>query len=103
MSTPRGTTPTFTFTFSSDVNLSIASNVYVTFKSQNGTVLLTKSGEELTISDNIVSVSLTQKETLSFYDTVKIQVNWTYPNGKRASSEIETFNFSEQLLNKEVE
>ena len=101
MSTASGTTPTFTFTFPDTLDLSTANNVYVTFKSKNGTVLFTKSGEGVRVSQNIVSIDLTQKETLPL-QKVKIQINWTYANGKRGSSEIAEFDFSEQLLNKEV-
>lgn len=101
MSTASGTTPTFTFTFPDELDLSTANNVYVTFKSKNGTVLFTKSGEDVTVSKNVVSVELTQKETLPL-KKVFIQINWTYENGKRGSSEIAVFDFSDQLLNEEV-
>ena len=105
MSTARGTTPTFTLTFpeAQDLNLLSAEHVYVTFKSTGGTVILTKSDEELQIESQSIGIYLTQKETLSFYDTVLIQANWTYLDGRRAASKVSKYTFSEQLLDKEVD
>lgn len=106
MATARGTTPTFTLTFPSTgqnvVDLTQARNVYVTFK--NGNKTITKTGEDLTVEAHSISVYLNQEETLSFtrFGT-EIQANWTYENGRRAASEIKTYSFSEQLLNKVVE
>ena len=102
MATARGTTPTFTLTFPNTVDLTLASNVYVTFKS--GAKVLTKTGEDLTVEEHSVSVYLNQEETLAFTELgTGIQVNWTYSDGSRAASEIKTFTFSNQLLNKVVE
>lgn len=108
MSIVKGTTPTFTFTFSeAGLDLTDAAHVYVTFSIRNVTV--TKSDADLTVTENTVSCSLTQAETLQFitWDTlgdvpVATQVNWTYAGGLRAASEIQTVVFTRQLLNEVV-
>lgn len=101
----KGTTPTFTLTFPTSVDLSLARNVYVTFS--NGAATLQKTGSALEIEENIIKVFLTQEETLSFPagDTV-LQVNWTYSdNGviKRAASEIVSVNMRDNLENEVLE
>ena len=99
---PRGTTPTFTFTFTEQtLDLTQAANVYVTFS--QGMRILTKTGEDLEVAEKSVSVYLTQKETLAFSGNVEVQVNWTTGNKDRAASDIVLVDFSKQLLNKEVE
>lgn len=102
MSVPRGTTPTFHLTFSEEeLDLTTASNVYVTFKQNEKRI--TKSGEDLVIAEKQVDVYLNQKETLSFTQgDVKVQVNWTLANGRRAASEVKTTELSEQLLEKVI-
>ena len=95
----KGTTPTFTLTLPETVDLSTASNVYVTFKKND--VILTKTGEDLSIDRNTVSVFLTQEETLAFPDgQIRLQINWTYVEGntmKRACSEVANVYFQQNL------
>ena len=99
---PRGTTPTFTFTFKEQgLDLTTAANVYVTF-AQNKKVL-TKTGSDLDVSEKSISVYLSQSETLMFHDSVEVQVNWTTPDGQRAASNIVRADFTKQLLDQEVE
>ena len=98
----RGTTPTFILTLD-DVDLT-GTNVYVTFKQDKGDcpkgLLLTKTGDDLTIEENVVSVYLSQEETLRFArGKLYIQVNWTFDNGKRACSEIALVKVDNNLLN----
>lgn len=102
MSIPRGVTPTFTLTFDSDdLDLTQADHVYVTFANK---VTLTKSDADLDIEAKQISVYLTQEETLSFREgATSIQVNWTYGDWSRASSEIVRYNFGAQLLDRVVE
>lgn len=87
----KGITPTFTLTLPEDVDLSFASNVYVTL-GRKGNAILQKTGQELGIDSNVISVFLTQAETLALpTGQVQIQVNWTYQEAgvaKRACSEI---------------
>lgn len=96
----KGITPTFTLTLPDTVDLTYATNVYVTFADKNGDALLTKMTAELSIDVNEIEVYLTQEETLKFPDSVSIQVNWTYNEGavlKRACSEIVKTYFKHNL------
>ena len=96
----KGITPTFTLTLPESVDLSTATNVYVTFADRKGTALARKTGDELEIDENVVSIYLDQSETLKFPGTIYIQINWTYNEGervKRACSEIVSAQFSNNL------
>ena len=103
MSVPQFTTPTFTFTFDEEnLDLTEASNVYVTFRSRNYSV--TKTGSDLTIGPKQIDVFLSQNETSRFsVGEIEIQVNWTLPNNRRASSEVVVYDISKQLLQKVIE
>ena len=98
----RGTTPTFTLTVGdSELDLSQASNVYVTVTQGNKRV--TKTGSALTISGNVVSCYLSQTETLAFKagQAAEIQVNWIYTEGsatKRAATDPKQIIVGFQLL-----
>ena len=102
MSVPRGTTPTFTLTFTEQsLDLTQAAHVYVSFC---GSAYIEKSDSDLTIAEKSVSVYLSQEETLALAQgPVAIQVNWTYANGDRAASTIVRYRFDGQLLNRVVE
>ena len=97
MSVPRGTTPTLVLTFTDpNLDLTTASNVYVTLK--NGTVKITKTGDALEVEPKKISVFLSQTETLGFPEgAAEVQANWI-GGGKRAATEIAPFYFSRQLL-----
>lgn len=98
----RYTTPTVTLTLPNEVDLTTADNVYVTFAKQDG--VITKTGEDLTVSAHQVEVALTQRETATFKGArVAIQVNWTYSGGQRACSNIAFAEVGENLLDKVVE
>lgn len=101
----RGTTPTFTLTLPETVDLSLAANVYVTFSSKKRT-LFEKTGNDLEIDTNVVSVFLTQGETLSLPHRVEIQINWTYSDGgikKRACSTIASVTVADNLADRVLE
>ena len=101
MGFPQYTTPTFTLTFDDqDIDLTLASAVFVSFKS--GTYSLRKTGEDLTIEARKIIVSLTQEETSHFGvgTDVSIQANWTIGD-HRVGTEVVIVDVSEQLL-KEV-
>ena len=103
-----GTTPTFTLKLkkSYDVDLTSVNNIYVTL--QQGNILLTKTGTDITIVDaKTIQVSLTQSESLNFTidKTINLQLNWTYvDNGitKRAATKIITINLEKQLLKQAI-
>ena len=89
----KGITPTFTLTLPDDIDLGLASNVYVTF-GRRGKKVLEKTGNDLAIDDNEIGVFLSQEETLALpTGEVEIQVNWTYNEADtvvRACSNIAT-------------
>lgn len=88
----KGTTPTFRLTLPEGIDLGDASNVYVTFSRKDNRKLFTKTGGDLVIDENVISVYLDQAETQAFpAGPVLLQVNWTYSEAdtvKRACSEI---------------
>ena len=95
----RGTTPTFTLTLNDNtIDLTQAVNVYATFK--QGDKVLTKTGEDITVTAKTVEVYLNQEETLSFLagSKVAIQLNWTYAEGKRACSNIVAVDINHNLI-----
>lgn len=59
----RGTTPTHTFTLPFDS--SIIQKIRIVY-AQQGRVVLTKTGDDVTISGNVAKTILTQQETLAF-------------------------------------
>lgn len=103
MSVARGTTPTFTLTFTEEeLDLTQATNVYVTF--EQGKKSLTKTGDDLVVSAKQIEVYLDQSETLQFgMGLVKIQANWTMTGGRRASSNVVGYHLTEQLLEEVVQ
>lgn len=103
MSVPRGTTPTITLTIDDEtIDLTQATNVYVTFSRRGNTV--TKTGADLTIDENTIEVTLSQAETLAFSDgPVEVQANWTYAGGARCATEIASVDLSRQLLERVIE
>ncbi len=94
----RATTPTITFNI--PVDLTEASEVYVTFAYQGG--VLTKTSESLTITTSSVAVYLSQEETLTLpVGEVTAQINWLYEEEgaiKRACSNIIKVNISRNLI-----
>ena len=67
----RGTTPTHTFT--TDIELSEARALYITYQ-QNGVTVLEKTLADVTFGTKSVSVTLTQAETLLFSAVFPVQV-----------------------------
>jgi hypothetical protein len=102
MGVAQFTTPTFVLTFAEqDLDLTQADHVYVTFKSLVNKI--TKSGDDLIVSEKSISVFLSQEETANFrVGTLYIQANWTI-QGKRASSDIASYEITDQLLKKVIE
>lgn len=76
------TTPTFTLTLPDTVDLTLATDIIVTFASQNGIILCEKSGADLDVSAHSIDVWLAQEETARFpTGSICIQVNWTNVSG----------------------
>ncbi len=98
----RYTTPTIIMTFTKQgLDLTAAANVYVTFES-NGQKL-TKTGEDLEVTEKQISVWLTQAETGRFKQEVEVQANWTGNGGTRYQSNIQTIPVDRNLLERVVE
>lgn len=83
----RGTTPTHVF--NTDIDLSEASVIWLTYK-QNGNVLFTKEMPDMTITEDSISVELSQEETLQFVPdkTVKIQIRARFADGSAIASNV---------------
>lgn len=94
----RGSTPTHTF--ETDIDLREA-EVYVTY-SQGGKKL-TKTGEDLDVTENSISVYLSQSDTLGFgVGHVEVQVRYKMPDGSADASDIVTIETERILLNGEI-
>lgn len=82
----RGTTPTNVFR--TGVDLENASVLFVSYK-QNGKVVLEKSLEDVSVKKTLVTVNLTQKETLLFQDgIVTIQIRAKFPDNTAIASNL---------------
>ena len=85
----RGTTPTHEFT--TDIDLTDASKIYITYK-QGGTVKLEKALPDITVSPTKLTVTLTQEETLAFSINkgVEIQIRALLVSGEAIASNVIT-------------
>lgn len=81
----RGSTPTNTF----DVDLDLRNaTVFISYE-QDGAIVVEKTGEDLTIGESQIALSLTQEETLKFHPgKVFIQIRYVFPNGAADASDI---------------
>lgn len=96
----RGTTPINIFR--TDMDLTNASVLFITYK-QNGKVVLEKSIDEVKIQKNIVSVYLSQKDTLLFTEEiVTIQIRAKFPDGSVIASSLIRTNAREILKEGEI-
>lgn len=95
MGVPSYTTPCISLTFTGDIDLTQADNVFVTFAC-NGRII-TKTGAALTVEEKQISVGLTQEETSFLTGEVKLQANWMLA-GKRIASDVATLYMTDQLL-----
>lgn len=81
----RGTTPTNTF--SSDVDLTGAT-VFVDYEQKNR-IIIEKTGDDLTVTSEAVTLELTQEDTLAFRPgEVLIQIRAVFPDGTAIASNI---------------
>lgn len=95
----QGTTPTIQITIN-DIDLNEMQNIYVVFE-QNG-YILKKESIDLDIEGNIISVLLSQEETLNFKEgTCNIQLRMITKGGVAIASPIKTTKVY-RVLNKEV-
>ncbi len=95
----QGTTPTIQITIN-DIDLNEMQNIYVVFE-QNG-YILKKESSDLDIERNVISVLLSQEETLNFKEgTCNIQLRMITKGGVAIASPIKTTKVY-RILNKEV-
>lgn len=95
----QGTTPTIQITIN-DMDLNEMQNIYVVFE-QNG-YILKKESSDLDIEGNVISVLLSQEETLNFKEgTCNIQLRMITKGGVAIASPIKTTKVY-RVLNKEV-
>lgn len=92
----RGTTPTLTLTLPEGTDFS-GSTVYVSLSDDRRNELMRVT--DLDIEDNVISLFLSQEQTLALPNRVLIQVNWTYGTGERACSNIVSFDTKRNLIN----
>lgn len=90
----RGTTPTLILTFPEGTDFS-GSTVYVSLSDQKRNELIRI--ENPPIEDNVISIFLTQEQTLALPNYVLVQVNWTYGN-RRACSNIVSIDTKRNLI-----
>lgn len=85
----RGTTPTITIT--TDLDLTQASNLFVTFK-QGDRVAFEKTLEDVTVTETSVICELDQNDTLALKDgLVRFQIRATLGDSKVASNIMTAF------------
>lgn len=91
----QATTPTFLLTL--PIDLSDLSSMVFTIT--QGETKINKRDSELQINGQVVSVYLTQEETMCFKKgSAKIQLNWLYQDGSRGCSDIATIDVTPNLL-----
>ena len=90
----RGSTPTNTFTVNVDLR---EAKIYVSY-SQDGEILVEKTGDDLEVDETSIVVHLTQAETLRFKTgSVSIQIRYVMPDESADASNIMTVS-SERIL-----
>ena len=97
----RGTTPTHVF--ETDVDLSLAELIYVTY--QQGQIVVEKTKEECDVTSNSVSVNLSQAETLLFRAggfQARVQIRAKFPDGSALASNIIQVDISPILKEGEI-
>lgn len=91
----RGTTPTITLTLPEGTDFTGAT-VYVSLSDMKRNEIMRVT--DLDIDENVISLNLEQEHTLKLPPHVLIQVNWTYGDGKRACSNIVSFDTKKNLI-----
>ena len=83
----RGTTPTHIF--ETDVDLTTAEVIFITY-AQGGRTVLTKEIGDITVETDKITVTLEQSDTLAFCpeDYVSIQIRARFPDGSAIASQV---------------
>lgn len=96
----KGTTPTISLMFPDTVDLTLATQIAVTFSDYKNNTILEKVGSDLTVSAQQIDIDLSQEETLAMPKDVLIQVNFLYMDGatsRRCASTIQGLRFEKNL------
>lgn len=94
----RGTTPIHIF--HTDVDLTTAEVIYVTYT--QGTTVVEKTKDDCEVEEDTVTVHLTQEETLQFKAggyTANVQIRARYADGTALASNIISIDISRILKN----
>lgn len=100
----QATTPTFTLTLPSTIDLGDAEHVVFTIE-QNGYVLSKDETSGVSVSSNVATIELSQSDTVNFTGEMKarIQLNWTYIDGSRGATKIKEVDIYENLYKDVIE
>lgn len=100
----KGATPTLTFTFPDIVDLTLAYKLWLTFTdtSEEANILFerTLQDNEVEVTENTVTTTLTQEDTLSCPKEVFVQCNYLFTDGtlvRRVPSRIVGLRFERNL------
>ena len=95
----RGSTPTNTF--SVDIDLRDAT-IFVDYE-QKGQIVLEKTGDDLTVTEDSITLELTQADTLKFQPgAVLIQIRYVFPDGSADASNIISTTFERIIKDGEI-
>lgn len=100
----RGTTPTITIHVPQDVDLSSASEIWVTLKQQPRSLTKSLTDGQVAVDGSDISINLTQTETLAFKagQGGLIQVRILLAAGLALASQIEHVNVYEVIKGGEI-
>lgn len=85
----RGTTPTHSFTLPDELNGVELAALYITYR-QDGNAVLEKALSDVSVESGVVTVHLTQEDTLSFRadSVVQIQIRLRTAAGNAMASDV---------------
>ena len=107
----RGTTPTVTLRIKDKYNINLNEAIEIFFTVSQGHFSVTKTGEDVVISEDGKSagIYLTQEESMELSDKInaEAQINWTYNDlsgvVKRGATIVKEFEVNKQLYRKVIE
>lgn len=93
----RGTTPTNIF--NTDISLADAEVIHITYQQGCKKVIQITDLDRMTVTDESISVTLTQHETLALKDAsqVRIQIRAKFPDGTAVACKVITASVGEIL------
>ena len=95
----KGTTPSLTLNFNTDLNLTEADSIVVTFATSYNRKLFEKTKNDLLVDEHSLTMTFTQKQTLALKSGVMlIQMNALF-GPSRVCSDIAKLNWTDNLKN----